>query len=160
MLRINAQGWYRQAGQVTDYRLASVVAQAGTPWCGQVVCFNPLACTLLASWEAGQSEAWLIVTDLVLERARARWYGMRAWIASGFADLKRWGWQGHKTPRVDGARAGCLWLALAVATVWVVGSEAAQRWVGCGLGRCVGGVVFVWVGCRCWQLRRVGSGVR
>ena len=54
LLRINAQGWYRQAGQTTDHRLASVVSQAGAPWCGQVVCFNPLACTLLASWEAGQ----------------------------------------------------------------------------------------------------------
>jgi hypothetical protein len=40
LLRINAQGWSRQAGQTTDYRLASVVAQAGTPWCGQVVCFK------------------------------------------------------------------------------------------------------------------------
>jgi hypothetical protein len=99
LLRINAQGWYRQAGQTTYQRLASVVAQAGASWCGQVVCFkeNPLACTLLASWEAGQSEAWLLVTDLPPERARARWYGMRAWIESGFADLKRRGWQWHKT---------------------------------------------------------------
>jgi hypothetical protein len=36
LLRINAQGWYRQAGQTTYQRLASVVAQAGTPWCGRV----------------------------------------------------------------------------------------------------------------------------
>jgi hypothetical protein len=142
LLRINAQGWYRQAGQTTYQRLASVVAQAGASWCGQVVCFkeNPLACTLLASWEAGQSEAWLIVTDLPPERARARWYGMRAWIESGFADLKRRGWQWHKTQMVDGARAERVWLALAVATLWVVGvgSEVAQRRVACGLGRCVG----------------------
>jgi hypothetical protein len=97
--------------------------QAGTPWCGRVVCFkeNPLACTLLASWEAGQSEAWLLVTDLPPERARARWDGMRAWIESGFADLKRRGWQWHKTQMVDGGRAARVWLALAVATLWVVG---------------------------------------
>jgi hypothetical protein len=141
-LRINAQGWYRQAGQTTYQRLASVVTQAGASWWGQVVCFkeNPLACTLLASWEAGQSEAWLIVTDLPPERARARWYGMRAWIESGFADLKRRGWQWHKTQMVDGARAARVWLALAVATLWVVGvgSEVAQRRAACGLGRCVG----------------------
>jgi len=151
LLRINAQGWSRQAGQTTDYRLASVVAQAGTPWCGQVVCFkkNPLGCTLLASWEAGQSEAWLLVTDLPSERARARWYGMRAWIESGFADLKRRGWQWHKTQMVDGGRAGRLWLALAVATVWVVGvgSEATQRRGACGQGRCVG--------VRCFRLGRL-----
>jgi hypothetical protein len=138
LLRINAQGWYRQAGQTTYQRLASVVAQAGASWCGQVVCFkeNPLACTLLASWEAGQSEAWLIVTDLPPERARARWYGMRAWIESGFADLKRRGWQWHKTQMVDGARAERVWLALAVATLWVVGvgSEVAPPRPPCGRG--------------------------
>jgi hypothetical protein len=121
LLRIHAQGGYRQAGQTTYQPLASVVAQAGASWCGRVVCFkeNPLACTLLASWEAGQSEAWLIVTDLVLERACARWYGMQAWIESGFADLTRRGWQWHKTQMVDGGRAARLWLALAIATLWV-----------------------------------------
>jgi hypothetical protein len=151
LLRINAQGFYRVVGETTDRSLAQVVSQAGTPWCGRVVCFkkNPLECTLLASWEAGQSEAWLIVTDLPPERACARWYGMRAWIESGFADLKRRGWQGHKTPMVDGGRAGRLWLALAGATVWVVGvgSEAAQRRAACGLGRCVG--------VSCFRLRRL-----
>ena len=75
LLRIHAQGWSQQAGQTTYQLLASVVAQAGTPWCGQVVCFkeNPLA-----FWEAGQSGAWLLVMELVLERACARWCGMRA----------------------------------------------------------------------------------
>jgi hypothetical protein len=142
LLRINAQGWYRPAGQTTYQPLASGVAQADASWWGQVVCFkeNPLACTLLASWEAGQSEAWLMVTDLPPERARARWDGMRAWMESGCADLKRRGWQWHKTQMVDGARAARVWLALAVATLWVVGvgSEVAQRRAACGLGRCVG----------------------
>jgi hypothetical protein len=141
-LRINAQGWYREAGQATYRRLASVVSAAGRQWCGRVVCFkdNPLACTLLAYWDTGQSEAWLIVTDLPPEGACARWYAMRAWIESGFADLKRRGWQWHKTQMVDGARAERLWLALAVATLWVVGvgGEVAQRRAACGLGRCVG----------------------
>jgi hypothetical protein len=141
-LRVNAQGYYRLAGQASYQRLASVASQAGTQWCGRVVCFkdNPLECTLLAFWDTGQSEAWLIVTDLPPERARARWYAMRAWIESGFADLKRRGWQWHKTQMVDGARAERVWLALAVATLWVVGvgSEVAQRRAACGLGRCVG----------------------
>jgi hypothetical protein len=142
-LRINAQGWYRPAGQTTYQPLASGVAQADASWWGQVVCFkeNPLACTLLASWEAGQSEAWLMVKDLPPERARARWDGMRAWMESGCADLKRRGWQWHKTQMVDGARAARVWLALAVATLWVVGvgSAVAQRRAACGLGRCVWG---------------------
>jgi hypothetical protein len=32
LLCINAQGWYRQAGQTTYQRLASLVAQAGASW--------------------------------------------------------------------------------------------------------------------------------
>ncbi len=40
LLRINAQGWYRQAGQTTYQRLASLVSQAGASWWGQVVCFK------------------------------------------------------------------------------------------------------------------------
>ena len=53
---------------------------------------------------------------------------------------KRRGWQWHKTQMVDEARAERLRLALAVATLWVVGvgSEVAQRRAACGLGRCVG----------------------
>jgi hypothetical protein len=37
LLRINAQGWYRQAGQTRYQRLVSLVSQAGASWCGQVV---------------------------------------------------------------------------------------------------------------------------
>jgi len=141
-LRINAQGLYRVVGETTYRSLATVVPQAGTQWRGRVVCFkdSPLECTLLACWDAGQSEAWLIVTDLPPEVACVWWYGMRAWIESGISDLKRRGWQWHRTQVRDAARAERLWLALAVATVWVVsvGSEAARRREASGLGGCVG----------------------
>jgi hypothetical protein len=74
-LRIHAQGGYREAGQATYQRLASVALQAGTQWCGRVVCFkdSPWDCTLLAYWNPGQSEAWLIVMDLPPAGACVRW---------------------------------------------------------------------------------------
>ena len=128
-LRIHAQGWYREGGR---HRLASVALQVGTQWCGRVVCFkdNPLACPLLAYWGTGQAEAWLIVTDLPPAGACARWSAMRAWVESGFLDLKRRGWQWHKTQMVDGARAARLWLA--VATWWGVRWRGVGRRVGWG----------------------------
>ena len=139
-LRINAQGWCREAGEATYHRLASVVSEAGTQWCSRVVCFkdNPLECTLLAFWDTGHSAAWLIVTNLPPAGACAQWYAVRAWIESGFAHLR--GWQGHKTQMADGARAARMWMALAVATLWVVGvaSVVARRRAVCGLGQCVG----------------------
>jgi hypothetical protein len=85
-----------------------------------------LDCTLLARWDDGYAEPWLIATDLAAEVAEAAWYGMRSWIEGGFKDLKRGGWQWHQTKMTDPARATRLWLAMAVATLWVVsvGGEA------------------------------------
>ncbi|BCW94925.1 MAG: transposase [Fimbriimonadales bacterium] len=121
-LRINAQGQYHLENDPTVRELATVAPCAGTHWCGRVVCFkaNPLPCTLLACWEVGHKEAWLIVTDLSPEEACVAWYAKRAWIESGFSDLKRRGWQWHRTQMQDGARAARVWLALAIATLWVM----------------------------------------
>ena len=63
---------------------------------------------------------WLIVTDLAPEQATAVWYGMRSWIEGGFKDTKRGGWHWHQTKMTDPERAERLWLAIAVATLWVV----------------------------------------
>jgi len=50
---------------------------------------------------------------------------MRTWCEQGFKCTKRGGWQWQQTRMVDPARASRLWLALAVASLWVVtlGSE-------------------------------------
>ena len=78
--------------------------------------------TLLARWDQGYEEVWLIVTDLSPTQATAVWYGMRAWIEGGFKDTKRGGWGWHQTKMVDPERAERLWLAIAVATLWAVTS--------------------------------------
>jgi hypothetical protein len=41
-------------------------------------------------------------------------------IEGGFKDMKRGGWQWQQTKMTDPARAERLWLALAVATLWVI----------------------------------------
>ena len=70
--------------------------------------------------------SWLILTDLAPEQADVCWYSLRAWIECGFKDTKRGGWQWQQTKIVEPARAARLWLAIAVATLWVlsVGGEA------------------------------------
>jgi hypothetical protein len=40
-------------------------------------------CTLLALWEDGYKDPWLILTDLPPEASDAAWYGLRAWIEQG-----------------------------------------------------------------------------
>ena len=77
-------------------------------------------CTLLALWEDGYKDPWLILTDLPPEASDAAWYGLRAWIEQGFKITKRAGWQWHRTRMRDPDRAARLWLAVAVATLWLL----------------------------------------
>lgn len=123
-MRINKQGHFRPKGEGKFRSLATAAPQMGSAWCGHIDCFSQetsrLQCTLLARWDEGYEEVWLIVTDLAPEHASALWYGMRSWIEGGFKDTKRGGWGWHQTKMVDPERAERLWLAIAVATLWVV----------------------------------------
>jgi hypothetical protein len=123
-LRINQQGNYRPAGARHFRPLSQVVVQGGPGWAGRVTCFSStdaqLPCTLLARWDDGHTDPWLIVTDLAPETADVVWYGLRPMIECGFKDTKRGGWHWEQTKMKDPARATRLWLAIAVATLWVV----------------------------------------
>ena len=129
-MRVNKQGNFRPVGEAKFRSLASAAPSVGSAWCGQVDCFSQetsrLQCTVLARWDEGYEEVWLIVTDLAPEQATVVWFGMRSWIEGGFKDTKRGGWGWHQTKMVDPSRAERLWLAIAVATLWVVsvGGEA------------------------------------
>src|SRR5512134_4065652 len=81
---------------------------------------------LLGCWDAGHQAAWLVLTDLPPSTAHACWYGLRAWIEQGFKRLKRGGWQWQYPRMDDPTRAERLWLAIALATWWLlaVGGEA------------------------------------
>jgi hypothetical protein len=83
---------------------------------------------LLACWEEGTKEQWFILTDLPPEASEACWYGMRAWIEQGFRMTKRGGWQWHRSRMEEPDRASRVWLAISVATIWLLsaGGEADQ----------------------------------
>lgn len=129
-LRINLGGRVRPAGRPAFMPLGALVPTLGSEWCGRVTCFATpdcqLDCTLVARWEAGYRDPWLLLTDLAPAAAEAAWYRLRGWIEAGFKDLKRGGWQWQHTRMTDPERVGRLWLALAVATLWAVsvGGEA------------------------------------
>jgi hypothetical protein len=61
-----------------------------------------------------------LLTDLAPSAGDACWYGLRAWIEQGFKITKRGGWQWHRTRMSDPQRAARLWLAVAVATLWLL----------------------------------------
>ena len=137
LLRINLRSKYRSKGEADFRYMSQLLPCPGSVWAGKVTCFavNSVEGTLLACWGAKHLEPWIILTDLPPENASATWYGMRSWIEDSFKDLKSDGWQWQKTRMSDPDRATRLWLALAVATLWVVsvGGELDAKLQKCDL---------------------------
>ncbi len=122
-LRINhQQGQYQLPNSSLWQPLAKVVPRTGTSWSGPVTCFktNPLDCTLLARWDNGYTDPWLILTDLNPTEGNILWYGFRAWIESCYRDFKSDGRARQRTRLTHPERAERHWLAMAVATLWMV----------------------------------------
>jgi hypothetical protein len=139
-LRINLGVKARLVGEETFDWIGRWTPTPGTWWKGEVECFasraSRLTCTLLMHWEEGYEHAWAILTDLAPEEAKVSWYHMRAWVETGYKDIKRglWGW--HHSKMQEASRIERLWLAIAVAQVWSVSvgcqAEAEQRHNSCG----------------------------
>jgi Transposase DDE domain len=79
-----------------------------------------LTCTLLACWAEGHEDGWYLLTDLPPQAADAAWYGLRMWIEHGFEQCEATGWQWQETRIAAPDRARRMWLAIALATLWVV----------------------------------------
>jgi hypothetical protein len=129
-LRIRAQGFYRPVGSPNWLDLKDLRPGVGETQAFEAEVFKNdqgrLAATLVAFQGEGYAEPWLIVTDLLPEVARASWYGLRGWIEQGYKRVKGEGWNLPRTRISTCVRLGRLWLAVAVATLWVleVGGEA------------------------------------
>lgn len=129
-LRIRAQGFYRPNGSHNWLELNDLCPPVGEAKAfGAEVFKNDegrLDCTLVAFHGQGYAEPWLIVTDLAPEVAKASWYGLRGWIEQGYKRVKGEGWRLPRTRISDCQRLERLWLAVAVATMWVleVGGDA------------------------------------
>jgi hypothetical protein len=129
-LRITRSGTFRPQERARFAPLPSFVPRTGMSWCGRGTAFKSadshLDCTLLARWEEGHQDPWLILTDLAPEACDPCWYGLRMWIERGFKLTKRGCWQWQATRMTKPERAERLWLVVAVATLWLasVGGEA------------------------------------
>jgi hypothetical protein len=132
-LRINLGVKARAVGESDFDWISRWVPTPGTQWQGMVECFagkkSRLVCTLLMQWQEGYEHPWAILTDLAPKAANVAWYGLRSWVECGFKDFKRGGFGWHHEKMQDAGRVERLWLAMAVAMVWMVslGVEAESQ---------------------------------
>ena len=132
-LRLNDQGQYRELGTSKWLSLKEMHLEDGEASAFEAELFKNkagrLRCTLACYRGPGHEAPWLIATDLAPEVARATWYALRGWIEQGFKRLKGEGWKLPRTRIKDCKRLQRLWLAVAVATLWVleVGGAAEVR---------------------------------
>jgi hypothetical protein len=123
LLRVqrNVSIWLGRGQRVRADRL---VAGPGHAWVGRVTVHKERVRqrvqTVLVLWLEGHAEPWVIFTTQPPSAAALLWYGLRAWIESGFRDLKRLGWQWERTRRRDLTRVARHWLVLAAATAWTL----------------------------------------
>ena len=128
-LCVNVGGSFRPEGERLWQPFKALVPAVGLRWQGRGTAFSGsksrLRCTLLGHWSESHQDPWLILTDLPPECADACWYGLCTWIERGFKYSKRSGWQWQHTRMDDPARAERLWMAIALATWWLlsVGGE-------------------------------------
>jgi hypothetical protein len=129
LLRINQGAKFRPAGQARWYWLRELVGSVGQSWRGRGTAFvsseRRLVCTLVAWWDEGDTEPWFLLTDLAPEGCDAAWYGLRGWCEQGFKCFKRGGWPWQYTQMTAPDRAARLWLAVAVATLWMMSVGSA-----------------------------------
>jgi Transposase DDE domain len=131
LMRINKGSHFRPDGQTAFVPLGQLVPQVGRSWRGRGTAFSTpqrrVAGTRWGWWGEGHKEPWLILGDLAVQQGDASWYGLRAWIEQGFKDSKRGGWQWQHTRMEDPERADRLWLAIAVATLWLLRVGGSAR---------------------------------
>jgi Transposase DDE domain len=134
LMRVNGGGHFRPDGARRFVPVKQMVPEVGMSWRGRGTAFSTpgrqLVGTLLGWWGPEYQEPWLLLSDLAPHRAEASWYGLRGWIEQGFKDSKRGGWRWQHTRMEDPGRAERLWLAIAVATLWLLrvgGSAESQQ---------------------------------
>lgn len=136
---IQAHGWHpfmritrhrtvRPADHARAVAPTTLVSPQQPQWRGVVHAFQRrarLTATLLVWMDGQHAEPWCILTDLPPTASTAAWYGLRAWCEQGFKCTKRGMWQWQQTRMTDPQRAERLWLALAVATLWLTSVGSA-----------------------------------
>lgn len=101
-----------------------------TSWVGEeTLAFKKsgwLRCRALAYWSPRSKEPWLLLTNSL--QIKSGTYALRMWEEAAFKDFKSNGWQWERSHVYQVEHANRLWLAMAVAYVWMLslGAQATS----------------------------------
>lgn len=113
-IRRTGQGW-QNFGEVLSHPGQSV-------WLGRgrLTLKYAYATNLLAHWELGEEEPWLLATDLPDRATTLRVYGRRMWVEEMFGDLKGKGFDLESTHLHTTDRLSRLTLAVTLLYTWLM----------------------------------------
>ena len=122
LMRVKARGSFRPSGWHRFYPLGSFAARNGCRFAASGTAYPsaPSECTPLACRVAGYADACVVLTDLPASSADPCWYALRSRIEQGFQVIKSGGWPWQRTRMTHPDRAERLWVAVSVATLWLV----------------------------------------
>jgi hypothetical protein len=135
LMRISgSQGLFKARGARCWQLLRDLVKRGMDPLVLPGQCFKgqPVACTLVAQWDAEYDQPCLIVTNLHPQALQPNIYGIRYWIECGFKDIKRGLLHWEQTKMICPQRAARLWLVISIALLWLTAlGDAATNWSQC-----------------------------
>jgi hypothetical protein len=119
-------------GQSAWKRCDSLVTRSGQScWLGSVLLTQKHAypTRFLAFWKKGESEPWLLATNLSSTQETRKLYAVRMWIEEMFADFKGHGFDLEASRLDHFLRLSRLTLAIALLYVWIVtfGSQTIKN---------------------------------
>jgi hypothetical protein len=131
-LRQKGSHLLRPTGQSTWKRCDSLVTQPGQScWIDSVLLTQKHAypTRFLALWQKGESEPWLLATNLASAQDTRQLYSVRMWIEEMFADFKGHGFDLEASRLDHFLRLSRLTLAVALLYVWIVifGSQTVKN---------------------------------
>jgi hypothetical protein len=131
VLRLQSDTRVQVEGQ-PEQRVADLVGRPGRRWLGPARAFKKAGWRdgeVVATWERGCREPWLLLTDRPASLRHCRTYGKRMWVEEGFRDEKSQGFHWEKSRVVDPVHAHRLLVVLALAMLLAVsvGTELVKR---------------------------------
>lgn len=113
-IRLTGQGWQNFGAALSEPGQSRWLGR------GQLTLKHAYATNLLAHWELGEEEPWLLATDLPDRAHTLQMYARRMWIEEMFGDLKSKGFDLESTHLHTGARLSRLTLAVALLYTWLM----------------------------------------